>query len=82
MSQSEIKPVRKKEEQVLLVILNLSAMDKIKITIAHEWLHGSFTNIFSHLRFIFNGSNSVELMAGDYLVYIKQFELVDNLLEL
>ena len=63
--------IRKKENDVVLVLLNLSTEEKIKIDVEHEWLCGSFQNIFSELIFSFKQKESFELMANDYLVYKK-----------
>lgn len=63
--------IRKKENDVVLVLLNLSAEEKIHIEVEHEWLNGSFQNIFSELIFSFNQKESFELMGNDFLVYRK-----------
>lgn len=63
--------IRKKENDVVLVLLNLSAEEKIRIEVEHEWLNGSFQNIFSELIFSFNQKESFELMGNDFLVYRK-----------
>ena len=63
--------IRKKENDVVLVLLNLSAEEKIHITVEHEWLNGSFQNVFSGLIFSFKQKESFELMGNDYLVYKK-----------
>ena len=61
--------LRKYEEEVVLVLLNLSAQDKLHLTVQHEWLSGSFTNVFSGLSFSFNQSASFELQSGEYIIY-------------
>jgi len=63
--------LRKKEDDVVLVLLNLSKENKIKITVAHEWLKGNFINIFSQLLYTFNGKEVFELQANEYFVYRK-----------
>lgn len=63
---------RKKENETVLVLLNLSATEKGTIQITHEWLRGSFENLFSKLRYAFSTTEAFELMPGDYLVYIKR----------
>ncbi len=63
--------IRKKGEEILLVILNFSAQEKIKISIEHEWLAGKYENIFSGLQYQFYASEAFELMDFDYLVYKK-----------
>lgn len=62
---------RKKEDQVVLVLLNVSEQNKLNITINHPWLHGRFKNIFSQLEFNFNCIENFELQAGEYFVYVK-----------
>lgn len=63
--------IRKKENDAVLVLLNLSVEEKIHVTVEHEWLNGSFQNIFSELIFSFKQKESFELMGNDYLVYKK-----------
>ncbi len=67
--------LRKKDNDVLLVVLNLSAEEKIKITVEHEWLQGKFKNVFSEMEYTFNGLEQFELMTGDYFVYYKNISL-------
>ncbi len=61
--------VRRKDQEVVLVLLNLSNMERVKIEVAHPWIKGNFTNVFSGLSFAFNGKESFELQAGEYIVY-------------
>jgi glycosidase len=61
--------LRRKDKEVVLVILNLSNQDRVKINIEHDWLIGEFINAFSGLGFSFNRTENFELMGGDYLVY-------------
>ena len=63
--------LRKKGNEVVLVILNLSDKDRSKIRVSHEWLKGDFQNIFSGLDFSFNGEEYFELQANEYIVYAK-----------
>ena len=63
--------LRRKEEQVVLVLLNVSSEDRVKIRVNHNWLHGTFKNIFSKMQFTFNGEESFELQANEYMVYEK-----------
>ncbi len=63
--------IRKKENDVVLVLLNLSNDDRIKITVDNPWFIGQFRNVFSGLRFAFNGPETFELQAGEYVVYEK-----------
>ncbi len=60
---------RKKEKDLVLVLLNVSSQNRLQITVQHEWLHGRFRNIFSGLEFSFQNQESFELQAGEYLVY-------------
>jgi glycosidase len=61
--------LRKQNDDIVLVLLNVSSQDRLKIDVAHEWLHGNFRNIFSGLDFTFDGKASFELQAGEYIVY-------------
>lgn len=63
--------LRRKESEVVLVLLNLSTEDRINITVEHQWLSGTFHNIFSGLCFTFSGKEKFELQAGEYVVYEK-----------
>ena len=63
--------IRRKEEDVVLVLINFSAENKINITVDHEWLKGNFQNVFSQLTFTFSAGESFELMANEFLVYRK-----------
>jgi len=61
--------LRKFEKEVVLVILNLSDDNKIHHQVHHEWLKGTFYNVFSGLEYSFNTNEEFELMANDYMVY-------------
>ncbi len=63
--------LRRKENDVVLVLLNLSNEDRIKITVDNPWFTGRFRNVFSGLVFTFNGPETFELQAGEYVVYEK-----------
>lgn len=63
--------MRRKGDAVVLVLLNVSEKDKLHIHVQHEWLKGSFRNIFSGLSFMFGGDEHFELLKGEYLVYEK-----------
>ena len=63
--------IRKKENDVVLVLINLSAENKVHITVEHDWLNGSFQNVFSELSFSFTSKESFELQSCEYLVYRK-----------
>ena len=64
--------LRRSENEVAIVLLNLSGENKIKILVEHEWLVGIFTNIFSGLSFSFTNKENFELQAFEYLVYYKK----------
>jgi glycosidase len=61
--------LRRKNENTVLVVLNVSAQDRLQVDVEHEWLKGNFRNIFSGLEFVFDGKGSFELQAGEYIVY-------------
>ncbi len=64
--------LRKKDEEVVLVLLNLSNDDRVTICVEHDWLTGTFRNIFSELEFVFKGEETFELQKGEYIVYEKK----------
>lgn len=64
--------LRRKGNDVVLVILNVSRQDRISIDVEHEWLNGSFKSLFSGLTFDFAGKVSFELQGGEYIIYEKQ----------
>lgn len=63
--------LRRKDEDVVLVLLNVSADNRIKVAVSHDWLTGTFKNIFSELSFSFQGNASFELQAGEFVVYAR-----------
>ncbi len=63
--------LRRKEDNCVLVILNLSKDTRAKIDVEHPWLKGLFKNIFSELIFQFDTKESFELQEGEYIVYEK-----------
>lgn len=64
--------LRRKNDEVVFVILNFSADARIQINVEHEWLKGKFESIFSGLKYNFSGNEKFELAAFDYLVYYKK----------
>jgi glycosidase len=62
--------IRHDAASAVLVVLNLS-LSHHKINLSHEKLNGAFRNLFSGFTYQFNNAASFELMAGDYLVYVK-----------
>jgi glycosidase len=63
--------LRKKENDTVLVILNVSKLDRLRINVENGWLQGKFRNVFSGLEFTFSGNELFELQAGEFLVYVK-----------
>jgi glycosidase len=61
--------IRKYGQQVVLILLNLSDKNALKISVDHPWLNGSFESLFTTMKYDFQPGESFELMAGDYLVY-------------
>ena len=62
---------RKNQEQVVLVMLNVSNDSRLTIHIEHPWLPGNYRQLFSQLEYSFTEKASFELQAGEYLVYEK-----------
>lgn len=63
--------LQEKAGKCVLVILNLSAKDKLQLSIEHPLLTGEFTNAFSGLKYAFEEKESFEIMAYEYFVYIR-----------
>ena len=55
----------------MLVILNLSAFDRIKATVAHENLKGKYIEYFSGVKEKINVSKTLTLNAWEYKIYIS-----------
>jgi glycosidase len=53
----------------VLVLLNLSASDKVVCTAKHELLFGDYLNLFSGLQHTINNIENFELQAWEYMVY-------------
>ena len=64
--------LRKFEEEVVLVIINLSSSSKLTLSVHHQWILGTFTNCFSGLDYSFNKTENFEVMAYEYLIYRKK----------
>jgi glycosidase len=62
---------RQYEKQVILVILNLSSSEKLKVTLHHPGFRGIFTSLFSGLPYDFNQTMEFEPGAWGYLVYFN-----------
>ena len=61
--------IKKHQNNVVLVLLNISEHNRLAFEISHPLLSGTFEQIFSGLRFSFSGNEKFELQAGEYLVY-------------
>jgi len=61
--------IKKHQNNVVLVLLNISEHNRLAFEISHPMLSGTFEQIFSGLRFSFSGQEKFELQAGEYLVY-------------
>ncbi|TAH08157.1 MAG: 1,4-alpha-glucan branching protein [Sphingobacteriia bacterium] len=60
---------RRRGDCLVMVLLNVSNQNRLQIHIDHEWLKGTFRNVFSNLEFQFEQKASFELQAGEYIVY-------------
>jgi glycosidase len=63
--------LRRKDNDCVLILLNVDPQTRVRITVAHPWLQGKFKSIFSGLVFEFNGAENFELQEGEYIVYEK-----------
>jgi glycosidase len=61
--------IKKHQNNVVLVLLNVSDHNRLAFEISHPSLSGIFEQIFSGLRFSFFGKEKFELQAGEYQVY-------------
>ena len=61
--------IKKHQNNVVLVLLNMSDHNRLAFEISHPLLSGTFKQIFSGLLFSFSGNEKFELQAGEYLVY-------------
>jgi len=61
--------IKKHQNSIVLVLLNISEHNRLAFEISHPLLSGTFEQIFSGLRFSFSGNEKFELQAGEYLVY-------------
>jgi hypothetical protein len=68
-SNSIIGFIKKHQNNVVLVLLNISDHNRLAFEISHPLLEGNFQQIFSGLFFSFSGKEKFELQAGEYLVY-------------
>jgi glycosidase len=63
--------IRKHELREVLVIINLTASEKLKIHLQHQSFHGSFESLFSGLHYDFNNEMEFEMDPWGFLVYMK-----------
>lgn len=61
--------IKKHQNNLVLVLLNVSEHNRLAFEISHPLLKGNFEQIFSGLHFSFSGKEKFELQAGKYLVY-------------
>ena len=61
--------IKKHQNNVVLVLLNISEHNRLAFEISHPMLQGKFEQIFSGLHFSFSDNEKFELQAGEYLVY-------------
>ena len=67
--ESIIGFIKKHQNNVVLVLLNISEQHRLAFEISHPLLQGNFEQIFSGLQFTFSNTQKFELQAGEYLVY-------------
>jgi glycosidase len=63
--------LRRRGENIVLVLLNVSLKNKLNIHVHHDWLSGKFRSVFSNLEFDFKIKADFELQAGEFIVYEK-----------
>jgi glycosidase len=63
--------MRKAGDDNILVILNFSDKNRLKVQVSHGWLDGVYENVFSGLQFQFKPGEEFELQAGEYFLYKK-----------
>ncbi len=61
--------IKKHQNSIVLLLLNISEHNRLSFEISHLLLFGTLEQIFSGLRFSFSGQEKFELQAGEYLVY-------------
>jgi len=60
---------RKHQNKFAVIMINLSAEEKVNFTIHNEDFHGTFTSVFSGLKHTFTNEMHFELDAWGYLIY-------------
>ena len=71
-SSNVIAFIRKHDTDILLVLINLSADERVHLTISNDSFNGSFTSVFSGLNYEFENQMTFELTAWNYLIYHKK----------
>jgi len=61
--------IRMHQQEIVLVLLNLSNKNRVQINVEHESLANKFINIFSGVSFLFNRVEQFELQAYEYRIY-------------
>jgi glycosidase len=62
---------RKYQEQIVLILLNVSSESRVQVTVEHPWLPGKYRQLFSRLAYDFGLKENFELQSGEYLVFEK-----------
>jgi glycosidase len=57
------------ENSKVLVLLNFSQVDKLKLIIKHTQLQGNYTNVSSGLSYTLTGTENFEMQAWEFMVY-------------
>ncbi len=70
-SNGIISFLRKYENEITLVIINLSSTNQISVIVDNPWIEGTFENVFSGLQYQFKNKERFELMGFDYIVCRK-----------
>jgi glycosidase len=63
--------IRKYESREVVVLLNLSNAEKVRVTLQHDSFHGTFQSLFSGLPYEFSNEMAFELDPFGWLVYMK-----------
>jgi alpha-amylase len=64
--------LRKRGDEEVLVLLNLSAQNQLRFELTDKAVHGLFTNAFGGVVNDFTQDRRFEMGAWDYLVYVKK----------
>ena len=63
-----------KEDKLALMLFNFSGASRVKFSITHEKLKGTFRNVFSEFTFHFDDTVEFEMQSWQYFVYEKTGE--------